>query len=241
MTDFVLHVGYPKTASSFLQRHAFPELTRQGLIHYIPNAKILPIRNYIVSMDGFGYRPEYILDQLQDLTEPGTNLISCEAFTGSIFYKAVNNFEIARRLNLTFPDAKILITIRKQVSLVHSLYRQYIHEGGFLSFEKFLCYRKGEFHPSYHLDDHRFNLECLKFDRLIEGYQSIFWQRESTCCFFRGLCQIKNRLRQNDCFACYGQATGTRDFDFRCEREPRFWSTTNIHFADDQPFRAFAF
>jgi hypothetical protein len=76
---------------------------------------------------------------------------------------------IAQRLQATFPGARVLIIIREQISLIRSLYSQYITDGGDLSLARFLDTPEPQLGrmPG-------FRLEVYEFDRLIAYYQQLF-------------------------------------------------------------------
>lgn len=57
-------------------------------------------------------------------------MISHENLSGNPAYGHYDFERIAARIAACFPDARILIGIREQVSMLHSLYLQYVAEGG---------------------------------------------------------------------------------------------------------------
>lgn len=102
----IIHVGLPKTATTFLKKNIFSA---------IKNA------NYMSKLD-FGTK----------LYDDKVNIVSAEHMSGEMFTQGNSDkrFIIADRLKLCFPDAKIIVGIRGSTSWLHSLYSQYVKEGG---------------------------------------------------------------------------------------------------------------
>ncbi len=139
----IIHVGFPKTATTFLQKNVFPylELNYIGK-NYVPLAGIIDER-------------WKILKELKDLSKDisstykklekfidrdNINLISEEEFSTGHFLIGNENdgLLISKRLHKLFPNAKIIVGVRELKDLVISLYREYILEGGVHDFKHFL-------------------------------------------------------------------------------------------------------
>lgn len=77
--------------------------------------------------------------------------------------------EVGKRIYDSYPEAKILITIREQKSLILSAYREYIHGGGIYSLERFIGadVKKDGFSPI-------FQFEFLMYDRVVSFYKALF-------------------------------------------------------------------
>jgi len=112
MKEVYIHVGYPKCASSFLQRNVFPYLKNVNFIY-----------NRVENKYGILY-PHFV--SLCELYE-GKNLISCEQLTGNSFVhnKYCNGFEIAERLKRLYHNAGIIIIRRNKDLWLRSLYKQF--------------------------------------------------------------------------------------------------------------------
>ena len=112
----IIHIGFMKTGTTFLQQNFFPRLSL----------------NYIQSYD--------------DLKKPLINditLFSSEAIGGSIYHKRdpegmLRSFKqaILHLKNFT-NDLRLIVCFREPKSFLISSYKQYLHEGGSLSFDKF--------------------------------------------------------------------------------------------------------
>lgn len=118
MNNVVLHIGLPRTGTTFLQHNVFN------------NIKNI---NYCLS-------PRY-----SDPIKSGCiNLLSQENFSGEPFINkqkyVENRYSLINRFKTLFPDAKIVFCNRNENSMVKSLYAQYIREGGILSFKEFIKY-----------------------------------------------------------------------------------------------------
>ncbi len=114
--DILLHVGYHKTGTTFLQRNVFPALDA--------DLGVMPGVDYIA--EAVNFQPEQFRENLRaQLRFKGgrRTVISQEALTGrSDGNLSWNAEQIAERLQQTFPKAKILIVVRNQPDYILSLY-----------------------------------------------------------------------------------------------------------------------
>ncbi|MFO8033142.1 MAG: hypothetical protein R6U22_11420 [Desulfohalobiaceae bacterium] len=83
--------------------------------------------------------------------------------------------EVAQRLAATFPNARIVIFIREQKSLLSSIYQQYIREGGthkpYRYFHPYVFLPRRGFQPSKVA---LFSFEHFRYPYLIRLYQNLF-------------------------------------------------------------------
>ena len=172
----LIHIGYPKTGTTFLQSEYFPFLESEEFkINYIPSRFIQSGLELIMNGIPFIDSKAIILNLIEKyMEEDSLNIISHESLIGAIFYKSLNSKLIAKRLKEIFPHAHILISIRNQVDICRSLYIQYIHEGGHRKYTDFY-YASGLNRPLF-IDDQKVNLDIFKFEFLIKHYQNIFGQ-----------------------------------------------------------------
>ncbi len=116
----IIHIGYPKAASSFIQENFFKKHPR---IQYL---------NVEYPSEGFEWiynkpQSEFSLDAIKNKLESESlkyidperkTIIADERFT----FNLVNPFMVAERLYNLFPGLKILIIIRNQPNIIRSLY-----------------------------------------------------------------------------------------------------------------------
>lgn len=172
MRPIVLHVGYHKTATTYLQRTVFPahpEILYLGKPWATPELKRLVLEWQFapsLQLDPDVYRTSFAM-QIDKLAADSSRLplISQESLHSGPNWDGGHVPEMARRIRATFPQARILLTIRNQTSLIESLYKHYVYLGGTLPFEKYL-------HESVHA---RCGLLAkLEYDRVIALYRSLF-------------------------------------------------------------------
>jgi len=139
MVDFI-HIGFPKTASTWLQNIAF-NIHEIALLGYVEHKAFKKVIVDIAHLDDFHFDEEEIRKQLRALWEPTKFLgkkvgISRESLSGHI--TGLNSKNIADRLYSLFPRAKIIIVIREQFDMIDSLYSQMVKKGYGLSKYQFL-------------------------------------------------------------------------------------------------------
>lgn len=137
----VLHVGYPKTGTTTLQQHVFPNLS--GVCYlgkYIPSYSFEDpaLGNLLASayQDLVSqWDPLPLKKAFSYLREDKKNslLISTEALVHPI---AVDPSIVGARLCEVAPDAKIIFTLRAQTDLLKSFYRNHGAFGSFLYLNK---------------------------------------------------------------------------------------------------------
>ena len=76
---------------------------------------------------------------MQRLVDEGLSpVVSFERFSGNPFSGGYDSKEIADRLVRVFPDARVLVIVREQRSMIVSTYKKYVREGGALPPSKFM-------------------------------------------------------------------------------------------------------
>ncbi|SDW95189.1 Sulfotransferase domain-containing protein [Marinococcus luteus] len=132
-----IHVGYHKTATTFLQKSIYPKLAPQ--ITYLSRGHIQP---YLYKIRHKKLSDKAITDLRNDfesmMEEKKPLLISYEGLSGnpmSTKKKVKDNHTILKDLRRIFPeesyDVHIIVGVRRQLDLLTSLYVQYIHQGGY--------------------------------------------------------------------------------------------------------------
>lgn len=166
----LIHIGYHKTASSWLQRRVFPNAPS---LHYAagPHEPGSPLRNLFFETNSFDYDPDKARKFLEPrIKDPGDRVpvISHERFSGGPYSGGHDSKLTAHRLHEIFPDARILLVIREQSDMLLSMYKQYIQAGGGASFSQFITPRTGAGSIA------SFRLDYLEYHRLIGCYQRLF-------------------------------------------------------------------
>jgi hypothetical protein len=180
-----LHVGYPKTGTTFLQQEIFPKLSG---VHYIPYASAKPELCTIMRQGEVWFDESGVKASLERLFRPGKNLISKESLIGDFFvYKMINSSISARRLAALFPGARILITIRNQYDMMESVYKQYLHIGGVKKFRDFVQFKGGRFETRYDKWDPGVTIEMFDYLKVIRLYESLFGRANLLVLPYEGL------------------------------------------------------
>lgn len=198
MTDRIIHIGFPKTATTFLQWEVFPYLDGINYVDYNACREIFP---QIISTDLLDHDLEVLQNLMEKYEEDDAiNLYSYESLAGSPYsLKGMNRSSIAETLKKT-GFSKVIISVRSQVKAIDSYYRQYIVHGGTLRFKKWL-----DIHNKRPWMHKHFSLSYLKYDLLVAHYQNLFGKenvyvvdsdefRSSRDSSIEGLCSFINAI-----------------------------------------------
>lgn len=158
-----VHIGYSKTGTKWFQNYFFPNIINASYYDLYKTNKLF-LTSEIFNKDN-------IRNELNESLYIGNQIkiFSSEFLTTPITYGwhyGYYSFSISHKLKATFPDATIIIFIRRQQSLIVSAYQQYIKNGGTFSFRRWLY--SGEV----------FSFEHLLYDNLISHYISLFGREQ---------------------------------------------------------------
>lgn len=166
----LIHIGYHKTSTTWLQKFLFNN-TEIGFVLPCRNSEILPI---LVFPHAFDFDPHACKTYFQPVICKAQDyglipVLSCEELSGNPHSGGYASKELADRLKTVFSDAKILIIIRDQVSMIISTYKQYVKVGGTSPLVNYLqppmCGRQRI--PLFDWDH-------FKYHRLIKYYLELF-------------------------------------------------------------------
>ena len=166
MSRILIHPGFHKTGTSFLQQSVFAEerLFNSLLSHQ-------EAHNLLVGPSPFEFNLKDVKRRIADAAcarrHGAADVISSEILSGTMFQGSRDANMIAGRLKQACPDARILLTVRSQTSLARSVYLQYIKRGGRRKVEHFFRHQP---EPGYHW----FSPQILQFHNLIEYYATLF-------------------------------------------------------------------
>src|SRR5699024_9557561 len=125
MRKIYLHLGFHKTATTFMQRAIFPKLKQ---VNYIKTGRIKKELGRIRLNKISDLEAENLMNYFKSFNNGKPMLISFEGLSGSPLSptKRKPQFEILKDLRRVFPesefDVSIIIGIREQVDLLTSLY-----------------------------------------------------------------------------------------------------------------------
>lgn len=166
----LVHIGYHKTGSTWLQDHLF---SRADAGFTVPFNRKTVLQDALISPQPLMFdaaeckrllRPA--VDRL--LAAGRIPVITSESLSGEINSGGWQAKEMADRIKSVFPDARILVVIREQKSMVLSSYAMYLRGHGLASLKDFLD------PPRPALGQPFFSLDYLNYDRLIAYYQALF-------------------------------------------------------------------
>ena len=167
----LVHIGLHKTGSSLLQRALFSEPTL-GFIQPTHKAELL--NNAFVLRDPGEPADPVTVDALyrwrdEAMTQGKVLALSHERLSGYPASGGYDQLEIASRIREVFPNARVLIVIREQRSVLLSMYLQSISDGSSLSLKRFLS------PPEPHIRRQPgFRFSFYEYDKLIRHYISLF-------------------------------------------------------------------
>ncbi|MCH8506746.1 MAG: sulfotransferase [Ectothiorhodospiraceae bacterium] len=168
--QLLIHIGYPKTGSTWLQQVIF-DSGRYGLLPWGTDGSEQRARNLWfadrLELDVEGLREAYCARLQPSLPADAWMALSSEGFSGSLFSGGHNSAWNADVLHALFPHARILVVVREQRSIILSAYGQYVKKGGLLRLEALLAGSRNKKIPF-------FDLRQFEYHRLIAYYQGLF-------------------------------------------------------------------
>jgi hypothetical protein len=169
MRECLVHIGYQRTGSTWLQRHLF-EREAGPFWNLEENKRAVTQR--LVKVNSLSFDPEPIrahYEKVASAMPPGrVPLISSERLCGSTLSGGYDTKDIAERLKAVFPQARILICVREQVQMIRSAYNNYLVAGGACAVHDFLE------PPPFPYRFPQFDYEHFAYDRLVSCYHRLF-------------------------------------------------------------------
>jgi hypothetical protein len=176
-----VHIGFPKTATKFLQKTVFPRIAGPGFT-YVPLETSVELFASLIDDDDTIYDEAATVEHVRNAApESASVLFSHEGLTGQPYRGGfMNRSQIAERLARAGFD-KVLVTIRNQADALESAYKQYVAIGGVLRLRDYVTFdpaQAGHLNPQY-FDYHRIyelyvsifgrsNVLVLQYERLVE-------------------------------------------------------------------------
>lgn len=164
MQKIICHIGFPKTGTTYLQKNVFPLIKN---LNYIESGEIKHLLHDLIEKDDSYFNKANIREELMQMHISNTNmLLSYEPLTGHhLKTEFPNRSQIARRLKAVGVD-KIIITIRNQLDVLESTYKQYIKSGGVLKLSNFFNLNNNS-NPYFFID-------YFNYEKIVELYSEIF-------------------------------------------------------------------
>lgn len=162
MTNKIIHIGYPKSASTWLKKNFFPlssqfqQVEENVVVDHI-------IRPYTFTFNSAQQKAFF------DKNYEDNIIISESMLSGSLVMTGNNGVytkEICSRLKAIFPDAQIIIFIRNQPDIIASSYLEYIKKGGSYNINRYLWRT-----INIPLE---FRFEFFEYDLIIDHYYKSF-------------------------------------------------------------------
>ena len=142
MGKTILHIGFHKTATTTLQQQFFPACEGINLLT-TQNTVLKKFIALVTKTDPAYFNSSKAYSLIADcLSDDMPNIISNESlsslpYSGAIEAGLDHRTPILHNLKRVFPEAKVILIIRRQDGFAKSLYRQYLKSGGTKSIKRF--------------------------------------------------------------------------------------------------------
>lgn len=163
----LIHIGFYRTASSWLQKHNFqPASGYQQLLDPFGTQLLL------IDPSPFSYSPQNTLQTVEqqvpaNLLENKQAVVTAETLSGDIMCGGYDAKQNADRLKSTWPQAKVLLVTREQKQLIRSMYKTMVVWGLPHGIKHLLSPPDPRTAP-------QFNLDFVRFGRLAEYHASLY-------------------------------------------------------------------
>jgi len=165
----LIHVGYPKTGSTWLQEDLFVDRAAGFCAPWLVEAKFELLLANPYRFDAARLRAKF-QPQIDAAERDGlTPVLSDEWLIGNQMTADYRGKQAAEQLHAAFPDAQVLIVIREQVAMLLSSYREYVACYGGAPLDEFV----GENAKVAGFAAHC-RLDHFEFDLAIEHYDALF-------------------------------------------------------------------
>ncbi len=163
----LIHLGYPKALSSWMQKHLFQP--PQG---YITALDPLHTKLNLISTPPFGYDESAVRavmdDRLASSDDSLVPVITSESLIGNPATGGADAELLARRLHDLAPDATVLVVVREQRAMIRSLYKTLV---GFLGFPHAI---DRLLEPRDRFAVPQFSTDFLQYPQAVAMYQRIW-------------------------------------------------------------------
>ena len=167
----IIHIGFPKAASTWFQKSFFPHVRSP---RYVDRVKV---NSALLEANALTFDPDNALETL-GLKRGEAGILSEEGLCGYQHNGGIDGIvtkEFAHRLKATFPDARIVIVLRSQSSVIVSLYQQYIRAGGTYGAARYLFPKKYLKRPeAVTYKQPRFDVDFFLYSRIAALYDELF-------------------------------------------------------------------
>lgn len=172
MGPLLLHIGYHKTGTTWLQSVWWSD-PASGYKWISEHEDWHPVRRIVLERP-LEFDAALIRRELDELLEAARGkglmpVISLERLSGHPFSGGHDSKQIADRLREVLPESRVLIVIREQKSMIASTYKQYVTAGGISPLDRFIDppTTVGARVPP-------FDYRHFEYDHLIRYYQTLF-------------------------------------------------------------------
>lgn len=166
--NILLHVGYHKTGTTWLQRFLF----NNEQYGFVSPMSIKDMMEKIIFPNELDFSADFCrteIDQRLALidSESVIPVFSTERFSGHPHSGGYDSKYLADRLHALFPKARVLICLREQKKVILSCYNQYIKKGGAISLSAYLRVFDRKRVPL-------FDFQHFMYHRLVRYYQTLY-------------------------------------------------------------------
>lgn len=164
----LIHVGYPKALSSWMQKWLFTP--QNGFCKTLDS---LTLQLFLIDATPFTFKTDKAMSWVEKSLRETPNsanlqqLITGESLVGHTHCGGYNAKINADRLKELCPQAKILIVVREQKATIRSLYKTFVIWGMPHSIDRILKPVEPNLSPQFHLD-------FLRYDLLVAYYQQLY-------------------------------------------------------------------
>lgn len=170
MKQLLIHIGYPKTATTFLQHIVFePELFQFHSPFNRWDTTKLFVLPHPLKFNVNATR-NVLLPSIENTTRKDMlPVISNEILSGQVFAGGRDSKEIAQRLKAVFGESKIFLSIREQKSMIGSIYKEFLLLNGSYPLKRFLNTGEQQRLAAFHMDH-------FLYHNIIKLYAELFEQ-----------------------------------------------------------------